>query len=231
MSCNPNLGHNHCIVRNKSWRAQLRDQTLCFSAWVWFFSVAATKGWAWCNHNADLRKCAVALRSLKLLVGIGMIGCFEIQKGMAGMNSWNILGIQKRNSGNGFRNNMSSHVVNIGSRNAHSPASNPRRLKAVSAVVTEEHNQFIVTILGDHNSVTTPSASLHETGFLLQLPRIWEWCKSVELVERAAALRRERMLWIPKRNGGNGFMKQTCRHMLLTSAAERLTAPLPTRGG
>ena len=32
ISCNPNLGHNHCIVRNKSWRRQLRDKTLCFSA-------------------------------------------------------------------------------------------------------------------------------------------------------------------------------------------------------
>ena len=28
-----NWEHNHCIVRNKSWRAQLRDQTLCFFAW------------------------------------------------------------------------------------------------------------------------------------------------------------------------------------------------------
>ena len=26
----------YCIVRNKSWRRQLRDQTFCFSAWDWF---------------------------------------------------------------------------------------------------------------------------------------------------------------------------------------------------
>ena len=66
------------------------------------------------------------------------------------------------------------HVANICSRKGHSPASNARRLKVLFAVVTEEHNQCIVTILGDHNSVTKPSASLHETGFLLQLQRIWE---------------------------------------------------------
>ena len=99
---------------------------------------------------------AAALRNLKLLVGSGGL---EFQKGMAGMDS---------------ENNMSSYVANIGSRNAHSPASNPRRLKALSAVVTEEHNQYIETIFGDHNSVTKPSPSLHETGFLLQLQQIWE---------------------------------------------------------
>ena len=36
----------------------------------------------------------------------------------------------------------------------------------------------------------------------------------------------EWMLGIPKRNGENGFLRQTCRHMLRTSAAERLTDPL-----
>ena len=70
ISCNPNLGHNHCILRNKSWRPQLRDQTLCFSAWDWFLSSAATKGWAWCKHNAELMQRAAALTSLKLLGGI-----------------------------------------------------------------------------------------------------------------------------------------------------------------
>ena len=157
-------------VDDKSWRPQLRDQTLCFSAWDSFFSAAATKGWAWCNHNAGLMERAAALRSFKLLVGSG---CLEFQNGMRGMDP---------------ETNMSSHGANICSWNAHSPVSNPRRLKALSAVVTEEHNQYIVTLFGHHNSVTKPSASLHETGFL-QLQRIWEWCKNVELVERAAALR------------------------------------------
>ena len=44
---------------------------------------------------------------------------------------------------------------------------------------------------------------------------------------------------IPKRNGGNGFLKQTCptnlfsavRHILQMWPAERLAAPLPNRGG
>ena len=178
--CNPNLGHNHCIVRNKSWKPQLRDQTLCFSAWDSFFSAAATKGWAWYKHNAELVEHTAALRSLKLLVGSG---CLEFQNGMAGMDP---------------ETNMSSHGANICSWNAHSPVSNPRRLKALSAVVTEEDNQYIVTLLGDHNSVTKPSASLHETGFL-QLQRIWEWCKNVELVERAAALRGSGCLEFQKR--------------------------------
>ena len=61
---NPNLGHHHCIVRNKSWRRQLRDQTLCFLAWDRYFTSVATKGWAWC---------AAALRNLELLVGSGCL--------------------------------------------------------------------------------------------------------------------------------------------------------------
>ena len=126
------------IVRNKSWRPQLREQTLCFSAWDSFFSAAATKGWAWCNHNAELMERAAALRNLKLLVGTG---CLEFQNGMAGVDP---------------ETNMSSHGANICSWNADSPVSNPRRLKALS---------YIVTLFGDHNSVTKPFASLHETGF------------------------------------------------------------------
>ena len=91
------------------------------------FSAAATKGWAWYKHNAELVEHTAALRSLKLLVGSG---CLEFQNGMAGMDP---------------ETNMSSHGANICSWNAHSPVSNPRRLKALSAVVTEEHNQYIVT--------------------------------------------------------------------------------------
>ena len=70
---------------------------------------------------------------------------------------------------------------------------------------------------------------------------------NAEMAERTAALRNLKlligyigyMLGIPKRNGGNGFLKQTCttnllsavRHILRTSAAERPAAPLPTHGG
>ena len=69
-----------------------------------------------------------------------------------------------------------------------------------------EHNQYpviqgldtitllYVTNLGHDNSVTKPFASLHETGFFLQLQQIWEWCTNVELVERAAALRNLKLL-------------------------------------
>ena len=77
---------NRCIARNKFWSRQLRDQTLCFTAWDCFFSSAATKGWAWCKHSAELVEGAAALRNLKLLVESG---CLEFQKGIAGMDSRN----------------------------------------------------------------------------------------------------------------------------------------------
>ena len=59
------------IFLNKSWRPQLRDQTLCFSAWDGFFSAAATKGWAWCSHTAEQVERAAALGNFKLLVRSG----------------------------------------------------------------------------------------------------------------------------------------------------------------
>ena len=43
------------------------------------FSAAATKGWAWCKHNADLVEHTAALRDLKLLVGSGGL---DFTKGM-----------------------------------------------------------------------------------------------------------------------------------------------------
>ena len=72
----------HC---KKSWRPQLRDQTLCFCAWDWHFSVAETKGWAWCKHNAELVEHTVALRNLLLVE----TGCLEFQNGTAGMDILN----------------------------------------------------------------------------------------------------------------------------------------------
>ena len=74
------------IFLNKSWRPQLRDQTLCFSAYDTFFPAAATKGWALCKHDAELVECAAALRDLKLLT---RSGCLAFPKGMAGMESSN----------------------------------------------------------------------------------------------------------------------------------------------
>ena len=50
------------------------------------FSAAATKGWAWCNHNAELMERTSALKNLQLLVGTA--SC-ELPKGIAGMDSLN----------------------------------------------------------------------------------------------------------------------------------------------
>ena len=44
ISCNPNLGHNHCILRNKSWRPQLRDQTLCILCMRLVFIFSCNEG-------------------------------------------------------------------------------------------------------------------------------------------------------------------------------------------
>ena len=77
------ISYHYC---NKSWTPQLRDQPLCFFAWDRFFSAAATEGWEWCNHNAELVERTVALSNLKLLVGSG---CLAFPKQMAGMDSWN----------------------------------------------------------------------------------------------------------------------------------------------
>ena len=50
-----------------------------------FCSAAATKGWAWCNHNVmQSWRTYCRSRELKLLAGSGG---FEFQEGMAGMDS------------------------------------------------------------------------------------------------------------------------------------------------
>ena len=131
--------------------------------------------------------------------------------------SW--MSLQEKKSGNGFLKptNMShkfpfgsaSHLENIDSWKAGSPASNPLWLKAQSRqwfiglqqshVTTESAiniqildtiTLLYVTNLGDDNSVTKPSASLHETGlFSSAATKGWAWCKqNAELVERTAAL-------------------------------------------
>ena len=68
-----NLGDNNSVTKPS---ASLNG-TGCF------FSSAATKGWAWCKHNAELMESAAARRNL-LLVGSG---CLEIPKGMARIGS------------------------------------------------------------------------------------------------------------------------------------------------
>ena len=75
--CSSHMGAQS-VYCNKSSRPQLRDQTLCFSAWDRFFASAATKGWAWYN-NAELVN--TAFRFLTVLVASGF------PKEMAGMHS------------------------------------------------------------------------------------------------------------------------------------------------
>ena len=70
---------------NTSLRSQLRDQTLCLSACDRFFSAAATKGWAWCNHDL--------MQRWRNVLGS--------QKAQASGRGW-MLGIPKRNGRNGF---------------------------------------------------------------------------------------------------------------------------------
>ena len=85
-----------------------------------------------------------------------------------------------------------------------------------------QHNQYpviqildtitvlYITNLGDDNSVTKPFASLHETGFLLQLQQR-DGHDALPLSGTSSFWYcRDWMLGIPKRNGGNGFLKQTC---------------------
>ena len=144
------------------------------------FSAAATKGWAWCSHNAKLLECTAALRNL-LLAGSG---CLEFPKGMAGMDSLN-----KHVEQISFRHWVKFSIM--GSWKAGSPTSNPLWLKFSTidhwfAAVTchnWEHNQYPVIQIFDtinhcivRNKSRRPqlrdhSASLSETGLFLQLQR------------------------------------------------------------
>ena len=104
--------------------------------------------------NAEMAERNAALRKLKLLVGSGG------------------LDLAKRH---GFLKHVQHIFFGIAS---HSRMSAAERLTAplptrggLFAVVTWEHNQYIVANLPYHNSVTRPSASLHVTRFFLQLQR------------------------------------------------------------
>ena len=146
-----------------------------------------------------------------------------------------------------------SHFANIGSSKAGSHTSNSLLLKSQSGQLftvlqqshstTESQSVYCNNSL-DHNSVTRPSASLHVTGFFCScnegMGMMPPWFNA-EMAEGTAANRNLKlltgwMLGIPTRNSGNGFLKQTCttnlpsavRHILRTSAAERLAAKRPT---
>ena len=113
-----------------------------------------------------------------------------------------------------------------------------------SKSLTQSITVFYVTNLGDHNSMTILLFCMRlcffcscNEGMGMMQPKCRSggvYCRSQE-----SASGREWMLGIPKRNGGNGFLKQTCRRnlfsavlpILRTWAAERLAAPLPTLCG
>ena len=130
--------HNqYAVYCNNSWRPQLRDQTLCFTAWDWSFFSS-------CNEEMGMmqpycRADGAYCRS---------------QEPQASGREW-MLGIPKRNGGNGFLRqiNMShkslfgraSHFANIGSWKAGSPTSNPLLLKAQSRQLLTGLQQSHVT--------------------------------------------------------------------------------------
>ena len=87
------------------------------------------------------------------------------------------------------------------------------------AAVTQhnwEHNQCIVTNLGDHNSATTLLPCMRQV-FFLQLQRrdghdatiMQTWWNVLRLSKTCFWLGVD--AWNPKRNSGNGFLRQTCQ--------------------
>ena len=126
-----------------------------------------------------------------------------------------------------------SHFAKIGSWKAGSPTSNPPLLKAQSRqlfIGLQESGRTtestitasFVTNLGDHKSVTRPSASLHEADLLClnegmgvmqpQCTGGGACCRSQE-----PASCREFMIGIPERSCRNGCLKQVCRTNLLSA--------------
>ena len=196
------------------------------------FSEATTKGWAWCNHHAELVEPTVAVRNL-LLVGSG---CLEIPKGMAGIDS------------------LDKHVEQISFRNWVS-FRELRQLKGwqprfqtteAKSLVCSSHIWELISALQQILETTTawPNALLlcmRQVLFFEAVTKGWAWCNhNAELVERTVAVRNLLLvLGNPKRNGGNRCLKQVSRTNLLSAvphifrpcAAEGPAAPLPTHGG
>ena len=175
------------ISCNTSWTAQHRDQTLCFSARDWFFSSAATKGWAWCKHDAELVEGAATVR--KQASGRAWM------LGIAGMDSLHNITCRQCVT-------LSEHPQLKGWQPRFKPT------EAKSLVCSSHIAQLRAQSVYCNNSwrpqlQTKPFASLHEAGFLLQLQRIWAG-------GACCGSQGEWMLGIPKRNGGNGLLRQTC---------------------
>ena len=121
-----------------------------------------------------MQRCCRISRSLKLLGGIGG---FEIQKGMAGMDF-----LDKHVQQISFRQDA-SHLENMGSWKAGSPASNPRRLKA-------ESRQFVVDL--KQSLCKTTEITINITVIqILDTTTLCFWMHDASIlqrVERAAAL-------------------------------------------
>ena len=142
------------------------------------FSSAATKGWAWCKHNAELVERTAALRDLKLLVGSGGL---DFPKGMDSCNKHveqnlfrqcitfcehgQLKGWQPRFQPTLAKNSISTTVHWFASVTCHNWERNQYPVIQSLDTITV----LYLTNLGDDNSVTKPSASLRETGFVLQL--------------------------------------------------------------
>ena len=160
-----NWEHNHCIVTNLGGHNSVTKRSASLHE-THSFSVAATKGWAGCNHNAKQVNRTVALRNL-LLAGTGWL---EYPKGMAGMDSWKLtcptnlllqwVTFWEHLQLKGWHPHFQPTV-------AKSSISKSVRWLAAISQHKWEHNHCIVTNLGKHNSVTKPSASLHQTGSFL----------------------------------------------------------------
>ena len=128
-------------------------------------------------------------------------GCLEFLKGMAGMDSLN-----KHVQQISFRQCVFI-LPTSASCKAGSPTSNPLLLKAQSRQLliglqqshstNESTITAFVTNRGDRNSMTKPSAFLHKTGFS---------CSCNEGMGRMQPQCKPFKLYIPKTNGGNGFL-------------------------
>ena len=126
-----------------------------------------------------------------------------------------------------------SQFANIGSLKAGSHTSNSLLLKSRSRQLFTFCSSLIAQLRAeslycdnswDHNSVTKPSASLHNTFFFCSCNEGMGMMPpfNAEMAERTAALRNLKlligwMLGIPKRNSGNGFLEQTCPTNLLSA--------------
>ena len=234
--------HNQ-VSCNNSWKTTTPwPDPLLLCIWQ-IFSAAATKGWAWCNHNAGLMERS-ALRKPKLLIG------------------W-MLGIPRKNGWNGFLkqtcpSNLVLHCVAF-CKHAQLKGWPPRfqqqlkgwqthvQLTVSNSSISAIARGFAAVTL--HNWQHNHCVATNSDPLLLCIWQLfsaaatkgWAWCnhdlmqrwRNVRGSQEAQASGREWRLRFYKRHG---FLKQTCpthllsavHHILRTSAAERLANTRPT---